>query len=124
MEDTAQSMVYPANELMSPAGQHARSEPCPEELGSSLHSTLYGGLLSGPPAPPCCLPTRTVLPSTVAVCLYKVRAYVDSCWGWLRGGKEPTGTEGEGKRWGPKRGLFLPPGIQISNSRNVAGAVL
>lgn len=26
-------------------------------------------------------PTRMVLPSTAAVCLYRVRAYVDSCWG-------------------------------------------
>lgn len=34
----------------------------------------------------CCLPTRTVLPSTVAVCLYRVRAYVDNCCGWLCSG--------------------------------------
>lgn len=49
-------------------------------------------------------PTRTVLPSTVAMCLYRVRAYVDSCCGRLRSGQgaendDQAGAEGAW-RWG------------------------
>lgn len=59
----------------SPSSEPGPSVPPPD---SPLPTLPLGSRGSSAPR---CSPTRTVLPSTVAVCLYRVRAYVDSCWG-------------------------------------------
>lgn len=58
-----------------PSSEPRPSVPPPDSPLPTLPLESWGGSALH------CSPTRTVLPSTVAVCLYRVKAYVDSCWG-------------------------------------------
>lgn len=72
-----------------PPSQASWLWPCLGPTSSLLDSprTSPPSLESGQSGALYCSPTRTVLPSTVAICLYRVRAYVDSCCGRLRSGQ-------------------------------------